>query len=129
MATTKRNIRSQSETKSAVPRIAAQYSGAATRSKAHVGRARGGNSPRNKREAKKSSSLKDLFRPGNKASMIAGLLLSESGATIADLVQATGWQEHSVRGFMSGQLGTKHGISIVSAKEDDGFRRYRAAKR
>ena len=53
-------------------------------------------------------------RPGTKSSIILQLLNHGEGATVASLAQATGWQEHSVRGFMSGTLKKKHGLDIGS---------------
>lgn len=54
------------------------------------------------------------------------LLTREEGATIAELVQATGWQQHSVRGALAGAL-KKRGLAISSEKTD-GTRRYRAER-
>lgn len=54
------------------------------------------------------------------------LLSREGGATIADMVAATGWQQHSVRGAMAGALKKKRGLVITSDKID-GLRRYRAS--
>ena len=67
------------------------------------------------------------FRDGSKGSTIAGLLKLKGGATIAELTKATGWQAHSVRGFLSGTLKKKAGLNIASEKGDDGERRYRIA--
>ncbi|MEO5706670.1 MAG: DUF3489 domain-containing protein [Alteraurantiacibacter sp.] len=52
------------------------------------------------------------------------LLAREEGASIAEMVDATGWQQHSVRGAMAGAL-KKRGHTITSEKID-GTRRYRA---
>ena len=52
------------------------------------------------------------------------LLTRDDGASIAEMVEATGWQQHSVRGAMAGAL-KKRGLSITSTKID-GLRRYRA---
>lgn len=54
------------------------------------------------------------------------LLLRETGASIAEMVEATGWQQHSVRGAMAGAL-RKRGLAITSDKVD-GVRRYRASQ-
>ena len=67
------------------------------------------------------------FRDGSKGSTIVGLLKLKNGATIAELTKATGWQAHSVRGFLSGALKKKAGLTITSEKGDDGERRYRIA--
>jgi hypothetical protein len=56
-------------------------------------------------------------------------LLKRSGcATLKHLVKATGWQPHSVRGFLSGSLGKKMGLNIESRKTNDGERVYKLAK-
>jgi len=54
------------------------------------------------------------------------LLVRESGASIAEMVEATGWQQHSVRGALAGAL-KKRGLAIASEKTD-GIRRYRAER-
>ena len=55
--------------------------------------------------------------------MIAGA----KGATLAEIMKATDWQAHSVRGFIS-TASKKHGVKIESAKNDDGKRTYRIGK-
>ena len=50
----------------------------------------------------------------------------EAGATIAQMVEATGWQQHSVRGALAGAL-KKRGLLITSEKSD-GTRIYRGAR-
>jgi hypothetical protein len=59
-----------------------------------------------------------------KSAKIVGLLRRNNGATIAELAKATSWQDHSVRGFMSGTLKKKQGIQITSSQEDGRPRRY-----
>jgi hypothetical protein len=50
--------------------------------------------------------------PKGKLGDMLTLLKREEGATVTDLMEATGWQKHSVRGAMSGQLKTKYGLII-----------------
>lgn len=64
-------------------------------------------------------------RAGSKAAAAIELLERNTGATLSELMTATGWQAHSVRGFMSGMVKRKMGRAVVSAKDDDGTRRYR----
>lgn len=59
----------------------------------------------------------------SKSETIRGLLERRGGASITELSEATGWQTHSVRGFLSGTLRKKLGLTLISAKEDGG-RRY-----
>jgi hypothetical protein len=49
------------------------------------------------------------------------------GATLAEIVEATGWQKHTVRGFVS-ILGSKGGETIESSKNAAGERVYKIAK-
>ena len=53
------------------------------------------------------------------------LLGRREGATIEDLQLATGWQKHSVRGFLAGAVRKKLGLTLISEKPDAGPRRYR----
>ena len=53
------------------------------------------------------------------------LLCRRDGATIEELQAATGWQQHSVRGFLAGTVKKKLGLTLVSEKLDEKPRRYR----
>ena len=59
-----------------------------------------------------------------KAEKVLRLLQRNTGATSAEMAKATGWQHHSVQGFMSGTLRKKRGVEIKSLKEGDKDRRY-----
>ena len=63
-------------------------------------------------------------RDGSKAAKIIDLLKRPNGATLAEIKNATNWQAHSVRGFISGSLGKKMGLAVVSAKRENGERVY-----
>ena len=56
------------------------------------------------------------------------LLGNKYGATIDELQTATGWQAHSVRGFLAGTVKKKLGLVLDSKKTEDGIRRYRVAQ-
>jgi Protein of unknown function (DUF3489) len=66
-------------------------------------------------------------RDGSKKADVLALLRRQGGATLQDLMSATGWQAHSVRGFLSGALGKKMGLTVESAKREDGSRVYSIA--
>jgi hypothetical protein len=53
------------------------------------------------------------------------LLKAKRGATIPEMMEATGWQSHSVRGFIAGSLRKRHGLEAISEKRDGEDRRYR----
>ena len=67
-------------------------------------------------------------RPGSKTAKVLNLVKRSGGATLKQLMKATGWQAHSVRGFLSGTLGKKMGLKIASSKSNDGERVYSLAK-
>lgn len=64
-------------------------------------------------------------RAGSKAATVVDLLQRDTGATVVELMAATGWQAHSVRGFLSGTVRAKLGRAVTSAKDEAGTRRYR----
>jgi hypothetical protein len=66
-------------------------------------------------------------RSNGKGTTIIELLRRKEGATLADLTKATGWQPHSVRGFLSAQVGKKLSLKLESTKHEDGRRIYRIA--
>ena len=72
----------------------------------------------------KSRKKASRARQGSKTAKFLDLLKRSGGATGADLMKATGWQAHSVRGFISGVLGKKMGLTVASTKAADGERRY-----
>lgn len=63
-------------------------------------------------------------RKDTKSSLILKLLGRASGATVKELAAATNWQEHSVRGYLSGALKKKMGL-LVTSEVTDGTRHYR----
>lgn len=62
---------------------------------------------------------------GTKAAVILKKLATSKGATLEQLVDATDWQAHSVRGFLSGTVKKKLSLTLISEVGKDGVRRYR----
>jgi hypothetical protein len=62
--------------------------------------------------------------PGTKQSHVIAMLQSPAGATIAAMMKATGWQQHSVRGFLAGVVRKRLKLKLGS-KKVDGERVYR----
>ena len=67
-------------------------------------------------------------REGSKTATVLALIQRAKGATLAEIMDATSWQAHSVRGFISGTLGKKMGLTVSSTKREDGTRVYSVAK-
>jgi hypothetical protein len=86
-----------------------------TKAKAAKGkRAKGGDKP-------------GVARDGSKKAEVLCLLQRKGGATLTQIMKATGWQAHSVRGFISGALGKKMGLTVESVRREDGERVYSIA--
>lgn len=75
----------------------------------------------------KQPAKKPPLAPLNKSETIQALLARPQGATISELSEATGWQAHSVRGYLSGTLKKKLGLTLDSSSGDGG-RRYRLSE-
>jgi hypothetical protein len=63
-------------------------------------------------------------RQGSKTEAILALLKRPDGASLQELMKATSWQPHSVRGFLSATVGKKLGLKVESVKPENGGRRY-----
>lgn len=64
----------------------------------------------------------------SKQDAVVQLLRQKQGTSIAEIMAATGWQAHSVRGFLSGTVKTKMKLTVTSEKDKAGERRYRIGK-
>ncbi|WP_374433328.1 DUF3489 domain-containing protein [Tabrizicola sp.] len=66
-------------------------------------------------------------RPGSKLAQVVELLEGENGATIAEIMAATNWQQHTVRGALAGSITKKLGRTLTSEKVEGRGRVYRIA--
>ncbi len=92
------------------------------------------NAPKAKKTAKAAKPAKPARKApkpaaerSNKKADVIAMMKRAKGVTLAEIMEATGWQKHTVRGFVS-ILGSKGGETIESSKNAAGERTYRIAK-
>jgi len=102
-------------------------------SRKRAAHARAPKSPKHKREGSSPvrqarPSVEQMSRPESKQARIIATLRAPGGTTIEALMRITGWQPHSVRGFLAGVIRKKLGLNLVSTAANNG-RVYRIADR
>jgi hypothetical protein len=80
-----------------------------------------------KRVAKPERAKTTTPRAESKGAKVLEMIGRPKGATLAEIMKATGWQAHSVRGFIS-TAAKKHGVKVESSKNEAGERTYRITK-
>jgi hypothetical protein len=80
---------------------------------------------RSKTSAKPNTGASPSVRHGTKQALLIDLLRAKNGAAIDQIVAATGWQAHSVRGAISGALKKKLGLTVISEAVEGRGRVYR----
>jgi nucleoid-associated protein YgaU len=79
-------------------------------------------------KAAKKDAATGTARKGSKKQIVLGLLGRKNGATLDEIIAATDWQRHTIRGFISGTLTKKMNLAIESTRSESGDRTYRIAK-
>ena len=82
---------------------------------------KGGKAPET---SKAPAAAEPKTRAGSKTAQVLDMLKRPCGATPKAIMADTGWQAHSVRGFISGTLGKKMGLAVESSKGEGGERTY-----
>ena len=95
--------------------------------RAAIGRAEGQRKPREPRQPGQSRHSRRRPRESSKEAMLIDMLRRPEGATIAQIMAATGWQAHTCRGAFAGALKKKRGLTVTSEKREGGARVYRIA--
>ncbi len=71
-----------------------------------------------------AAEAKPQTREGTKQAQLIAMLRRPEGADLDEIAEATAWQKHSIRGFISGALKKKLGLEVTSTKDDQGRRIY-----
>jgi len=117
-----------------VPEKASSKKGASQKKgapKANKGAKKAKGAPKKQAKAKvaskKAAKVKEAKVPRefSKKNIVLDLLRRPKGATMAEIAKATDWQNHSIRGFISGNLTKKMGLTVESSKNDAGERTYK----
>jgi len=87
-------------------------------------RAKASKKPAKAKKVAKASKAKSR-RSGSKAEKVLELIKRKEGATLAEIAKASDWQNHSIRGFVSGHVTKKLGLKVESTKSEAGERTYR----
>jgi hypothetical protein len=126
------NMISIAEETATSPALATEAQPKATK-KARAAKQRADGAKKKAKSAKKATPAKkapkgaknaDSARSGSKTAKVLDLLKQPDGVTAKELIKATGWQAHSLRGFLSGTIGKKMGLPVTSTKGEDGERSY-----
>jgi hypothetical protein len=108
---------------------ASQKKGAPKGAKPAKGKAKASAPKKNAKASKKPAKARPAKtttpHPDSKGAKILEMIARAKGATLAELMKATDWQSHSIRGYLT-TAAKKHGIKIESTKNEGGERTYKS---
>ena len=113
--------------KASSKKAATQKKGAPTGQKAAKGKAKSAKPKKEGKTAKAPRAKATGPRPESKGAKVLEMIARAKGATLAEIMKATKWQAHTVRGFIS-IASKKHSMKIESDKRADGERVYSVAR-
>src|SRR5438105_2823476 len=114
-----------SEEQVVTPPEAAGKKPSTTRSKAKLAIVKRAKQSANTKQSANLGKRAAAARRGSKTAKVLDLLKRPGGASLKQLMKATGWQPHSVRGFLSGTLKKKIGLKLESSRREGEERAYR----
>ena len=106
------------------PKATKKASAGARRAHVAPAKAKSGKKASPPKKAPKGERKAGSAKDGSKTAKILDLLKRPGGVTAKELTKASGWQPHSIRGFLSGTVGKKMGLAVTSSKGEDGERSY-----
>lgn len=117
-------MKSTEQTETAIPAAAtetkANKKAAAGARRANIAPAKATSGKKAAPKKKAPRSARNDAREGSKTATILEMLKRPGGVTAKELLKATNWQPHSLRGFLSGTVGKKMGLTVTSTKGEDG---------
>jgi len=83
--------------------------------------------PRSRTKTNNTESPSTSQRKASKSDQVLVLLRRKQGASVEEIQKVSGWQAHSVRGYLSGTVKKRLGLKLNSSKSPNGERRYAIA--
>jgi Protein of unknown function (DUF3489) len=108
----------------AQPRASKKASGAKKRADVAKTKGKSGKKASQVKKPPKGAKKAKSGRKDSKTNQVLDLLRQPGGVTAKELMETTGWQAHSVRGFLSGTVAKKMGLTVTSSKSEHGERSY-----
>lgn len=82
---------------------------------------------RTRKTRKARAAARPAAKTETKQATVLTMLRRQNGASIPEIVDATGWQPHSARAFLTAAVKKRLGFPVISEKGEDGVRRYYVA--